>query len=167
MGEQVFLAVIPSDPGIALLLEPAAVRRSPIFQVWWSRAFNLLQPSHTFATVPKAMPVERPTGPASLKTASIFCCRWPGENEGRGITMYHSLQCMSSPYLPFSHYSSFIIQVWTCTGNRHLNRIATNCSITKWLWVEAASIRTSYSSPGCWVFMVTWGRVQSFESLRS
>ena len=46
--------------------------QGPIFQVWWFRAFNLLQPSNTFAIFPNVMPVERPTGPASLKPASIF-----------------------------------------------------------------------------------------------
>ena len=112
----------------------------PIFQVW-SLAFNLLQPSNTFATVPKNMPVERPTGPASLKPASIFCCRWLG----RLGTRHYNVPLFAVhdfTLLFISHYPNV--------------KLTTNCSITKWLWVEAASIRTSYFSPGCWVFMVAW-----------
>ena len=65
------------------------------------------------------------------------------------------------------HHSSSKWESVVESGTSTSPQLATNCSITKWLWVEAASIRTSYSSPGCWVFMVTWARVQSFESLRS
>ena len=104
----------------------------PIFQVWWSRAFNLLQPSNTFATVPKNMPVKRPTGPASLKPASIFCCRWLG----RLGTRHYNVPLFAVhdfTLLFISHYPNV--------------KLTTNCSITKWLWVEAASIRASYSSP--------------------
>ena len=119
---------------------------------------------------PECYAIRAPDWPCFVETCKHFLLPmtgWKLEKRHCNVPLFAVHDFALSPNFHTIHHSSSIIQVWKCSGNRHLNLTATKCSVAKWLWVEAASTRTSYSSPGCWVFMVTWARVQSFESLRS